>query len=163
MNSSIVLVGPMGSGKTTLGKKLAKELELPFVDTDKLIAKQHGAITRIFETKGEQVFRDLETSALQEALQQRAVVATGGGAILLEPNRELMKNHHVVFLDTSAEHVLGKINLAKRPLLKDNPERWQQIYDERVGLYKKVANQTVFSGGKGIRSLLDEIKEGLPK
>lgn len=163
MSSAIVLVGPMGSGKTTLGKKLAKELELPFIDTDKLVAKQHGPITRLFETKGEQAFRDLESKALQESLQENAVVATGGGAILREENRALLRNHHVVFLDTSAEHVLGKINLAKRPLLKDHPERWQQIYEERFELYKEVAHQTVFSGGRGIKDLLEEIKKGLPK
>jgi shikimate kinase len=153
----------MGSGKTTLGKKLAKELDFTFIDTDKAIAKQHGAINRIFETKGEEFFRDLESRALEDALEENAIVATGGGAILREANRSLLRSHHVVFLDTSAEHVLGKINLAKRPLLKDNPERWQQIYDARIAIYRQVADQTVFSGGKGIRSLLDEIKEGLPK
>jgi shikimate kinase len=153
----------MGSGKTTLGKKLAKELGYIFIDTDKAIAKHHGAINRIFETRGEEFFRDLETKALEESLRANSIVATGGGAILREANRELLRNHHVVFLDTAAEHVLGKINLAKRPLLKDNPERWQQIYDERVSIYRQVANQTVFSGGRGIRSLLDEITEGLPK
>jgi shikimate kinase len=153
----------MGSGKTTLGKKLAKELDFTFIDTDKAIAKQHGAINRIFETKGEEFFRDLESRALEDALKDNAIVATGGGAILREANRYLLRGHHVVFLDTSAEHVLGKINLAKRPLLKENPERWQQIYDERISIYRQVADQTVFSGGKGIRSLLDEIKEGLPK
>ncbi len=163
MDCAIVLVGPMGSGKTTLGKKLAKELDFTFIDTDKAIAKQHGAINRIFETKGEEFFRALETKALEDALKNNAIVATGGGAILREANRSLLKAHHVVFLDTSAEHVLGKINLAKRPLLKDNPERWQQIYDERIAIYRQVADQTVFSGGKGIRSLLDEIIEGLPK
>jgi shikimate kinase len=153
----------MGSGKTTLGKKLAKELDFTFIDTDKAIAKQHGAINRIFETKGEEFFRALETKALEDALRNNAIVATGGGAIIREANRSLLKGHHVVFLDTSAELVLGKINLAKRPLLKDNPERWQQIYDERIAIYRQVADQTVFSGGKGIRSLLDEIIEGLPK
>ena len=163
MDCAIVLVGPMGSGKTTLGKKLAKELDFTFIDTDKAIAKQHGAINRIFETKGEEFFRALETKALEDALKNNAIVATGGGAILREANRSLLKAHHVVFLDTSAEHVLGKINLAKRPHLKDNPERWQQIYDERIAIYRQVADQTVFSGGKGIRSLLDEIIEGLPK
>jgi len=163
VDCAIVLVGPMGSGKTTLGKKLAKELDFTFVDTDKTIAKQHGAINRIFETKGEEFFRALETKALEDALKNNAIVATGGGAMLREANRSLLRGHHVVFLDTSAEHVLGKINLAKRPLLKENPERWQQIYDERISIYRQVADQTVFSGGKGIRSLLDEIKEGLPK
>ena len=163
MKQSIVLIGPMGSGKTTLGKRLATELKVEFVDTDKIVARYHGAITRIFETKGEAHFRDLETKVLSKALRNNGVVATGGGAVLSETNQELIRPHHAVFLDTSAEHVLGKINLAKRPLLKDNPEKWQEIYDQRVEIYRSLANQIVFTGGKGIKQLLETIREGLPK
>lgn len=163
MHKSIVLIGPMGAGKTTLGKRLAIELGISFVDTDKTVARHHGAITRIFELKGEQHFRELETKALEKALASNSVVATGGGAVLSERNQLLIKDHHVVFLDTSAEHVLGKINLDKRPLLKDNPEKWQEIYDARVGIYRSLADQTVFTGGRGIKQLLETIKEGLPK
>jgi shikimate kinase len=126
VKQSIVLIGPMGSGKTTLGKRLASDLGIEFVDTDKAVARHHGAITRIFETKGEAHFRDLETKALEKALKSNAVVATGGGAVLSEVNQNLIRAHHVIFLDTAAEHVLGKINLAKRPLLKDNPEKWRK-------------------------------------
>lgn len=163
MKQSIVLIGPMGSGKTTLGKKLAVELNVDFVDTDKIIAKHHGAITRIFETKGEPYFRELETKALEKALKTRGVIATGGGAVMSEVNQTLIRNHHVVFLDTTAEHVLGKINLEKRPLLKDNPGKWQEIYDQRVDTYKSLADQVVFTGGKGIKSLIEAIREGLEK
>lgn len=163
MKRSIVLIGPMGSGKTTLGKKLAVELKVEFVDTDKIVAKHHGAITRIFETKGEAHFRELETKALEKALRSNAVVATGGGAVLSETNQSLIREHHVVFLDTTAEHVLGKINLDKRPLLKNNPEKWQEIYDERIETYRSLANQIVFTGGKGIKQLIASIREGLEK
>jgi len=158
---AIVLVGPMGSGKTTLGKKLAKELGLEFLDTDKLVAGEHGAITKIFGTRGEDYFRSLETKALAEALQKPAVVATGGGVVISETNRNLIAGHHVIFLDTSAEHVIGKINLSKRPLLKDNPDRWDEIYNQRLPLYKSVATQEIFTGGKSLRALVQEIKEGL--
>jgi shikimate kinase len=158
---AIVLVGPMGSGKTTLGKKLAKELGLEFLDTDKLVASKHGAITKIFETRGEDYFRSLETRALAEALEKPAVVATGGGVVISETNRNLISGHHVIFLDTSAEHVIGKINLSKRPLLKDNPDRWDEIYNQRLPLYKSVATQEIFTGGKSLRALVQEIKEGL--
>lgn len=163
MKQSIVLIGPMGSGKTTLGKRLATELKVEFVDTDKIVARHHGAITRIFETKGEAHFRDLETKALAKALKNNGVVATGGGAVLSETNQNLIRPHHVIFLDTTAEHVLGKINLAKRPLLKDNPEKWQEIYDQRVEIYRALADQVVFTGGKGIKQLIETIREGLPK
>lgn len=163
MKQSIVLIGPMGSGKTTLGKRLATELKVEFVDTDKIVARHHGAITRIFETKGEAHFRDLETKALDKALKNNGVVATGGGAVLSETNQNLIRPHHVIFLDTTAEHVLGKINLAKRPLLKDNPEKWQEIYDQRVEIYRALADQVVFTGGKGIKQLIETIRGGLPK
>jgi shikimate kinase len=157
--ASIVLVGPMGSGKTTLGKRLAKELQLEFLDTDKLIARDHGAITKIFSEKGEEHFRNLETQYLRDSLDGSAVIATGGGIVIREENRGLLKGQVVVFLDTDSEHVLGKINLSKRPLLKDNPERWEEIYNERKPLYESVATATVYTGGRSIKTLIQELKE----
>ena len=161
--ASIVLVGPMGSGKTTLGKRLAKELELEFLDTDKLIARDHGAITKIFSEKGEEYFRQLETEYLADSLPGSAVVATGGGIVIREENRDLMKGQLVVFLDTDSEHVLGKVNISKRPLLKDNPERWQEIYQTRKPLYESVATATVYTGGRSIKTLIQELKELISK
>lgn len=155
----IVLIGPMGAGKTTLGKKLAKELDLEFIDTDKLVASEHGAITKIFEAHGEEYFRELESAALRRALDQGGVIATGGGVVLREGNRQMLSGSKVIFLDTTAEHVLGKVNLQKRPLLKDNPDRWGQIYSEREPIYRSLATDTIFTGGKGIRALMKELRE----
>ena len=70
-----------------------------------------------------------------------------------------MKGHAVVFLDTAAEFVLGKINLEKRPLLKDNPDRWQTIYDERKKLYEEVATATLFTGGTSVKALIKQLKD----
>jgi shikimate kinase len=160
---TLILIGPMGSGKTTLGKKLAKELEVPFSDTDKLVAKEHGAIVEIFAKFGEPHFRTLETSALIKALEVGGVIATGGGIVLSEENRRLLGGYRTVFLDTSSEHVLGKINLSKRPLLKDNPERWDAIYNERKSLYQECATATVFTGGKPIKALISQLKQEASK
>lgn len=154
-----MLIGPMGSGKTTLGKKLAKANGMNFVDTDKLVAGEHGAIKKIFEQSGEEYFRELEASALRRALSEGGIIATGGGVVLRESNRQMLEGNQVIFLDTAAEHILGKINLAKRPLLKDNPDRWQEIYDERLPLYQACATNTVFTGGKGIRALMRELEQ----
>lgn len=156
---TIILIGPMGSGKTTLGKKLAKELDLPFSDTDKLVAKEHGAIVDIFAKNGEAHFRTLETGALIKALQIGGVIATGGGIILSEENRRLLSGYRTIFLDTASEHVLGKLNLSKRPLLKDNPDRWDSIYNERKALYLQCATATVFTGGKAIKSVISQLKQ----
>lgn len=159
MSRAIVLVGPMGAGKTTLGKKLAKKLGVSFADTDRLIGARNGSISRIFEKHGEEHFRNLETKALERALNEFDVVATGGGVVLREENRNLIKNHRVIFLDTNAESVLGKINLEKRPLIRDDPEAWDRIYQNRVELYREVADATLFTGSRPIRTLMAELEE----
>jgi shikimate kinase len=159
MSRAIVLVGPMGAGKTTLGKKLAKKLGVSFADTDRLIGARHGSITRIFEKHGEDHFRSLETKALERALGDFDVVATGGGIVIKPENRELIKAHRVIFLDTNAESVLGKLNLDKRPLIKDDPEAWERIYQSRLNLYREVADATLFTGSRSIRTLMTELEE----
>lgn len=163
MAISIVLVGPMGAGKTTLGKKLAKQMGLAFTDTDKLVTKAHGPISKIFEKYGEDEFRRLEHIALRQALETPGVVATGGGIVLNPENRDLLRNHFVVFLDSSSRYILPKINLEKRPLLKDNPDAWDEIYASRLPLYKEVATATLFTGGKPVKAALNELIELMPK
>jgi shikimate kinase len=155
----IIFVGPMGAGKSTLAKKLAKQLGRDFVDTDRLIEAEHGPITEIFDSKGESHFRDLETAAFKTAIDTAGVVATGGGVVLSSNNRELMKKGVVVFLDTTQDAVVGRVNLEKRPLLKNNPDRWQEIYDQRLALYREVADIEVFTGTRPIKDLLAEISE----
>ncbi|MFM1779160.1 MAG: hypothetical protein RIS51_305 [Actinomycetota bacterium] len=163
MQLPIVLVGPMGAGKTTLGKKLAKLLSIEFADTDKIIAKQHGPIPVIFEKFGESHFRDLETAALKGVLHKQAVVATGGGIILQQENRDLLSQANVIFLDSASKHVLPKLNTDKRPLLRENPAIWDEIYSARLPLYKEVAKSTLFTGGKPVSVALQELEKLVKK
>ncbi|NCV36249.1 MAG: shikimate kinase [Actinobacteria bacterium] len=139
----------MGAGKTTLGRKLAKLLDRKFVDTDRLVSASHGPITKIFETQGEDRFRALETKALKKALMTPGVIATGGGVVVTEENRELLTGIPTIFLDTNSDWVLARINLEKRPLLKA---------DERLGYYRQLADETVVTANRPIRVVLEELE-----
>ena len=163
MMGSIVLVGPMGAGKTTLGKRLAKVLDLPFVDTDKMVTADHGSIKDLFAAKGESYFRDLESAALVKALDGRNVVATGGGIVLSEANRALLTKNATIFLDTNMEFVLRSLNVSKRPLLKDNPESWEQIYQDRLEFYKEVSIATVNTANNSVGAIMKNLESEVSK
>ncbi len=159
MPRAIVLIGPMGAGKTTLGKRLAKRLELPFTDTDKLVIASHGQIAKIFSDFGEDYFRKLESAALKQALEVGGVIATGGGVVVTDSNRKLIANRHVIFLDTTMDHVLKSLNTEKRPLLRDNPSNWQAIYDSRLPYYRECSKFQVRTDSRPVTQILDELEE----
>lgn len=158
MTDPIVLIGPMGAGKTTLGRKLAKVLDMKFVDTDRLVAASHGAITKIFEVHGEEHFRVLETKALKKALMTPGVIATGGGIVTTAENRELLGPIRTIFLDTTSDWVLARINLDKRPLLKADPSMWSKLYEERLEYYRELADETVSTANRPIRAVMEELE-----
>lgn len=158
MAKPIVLVGPMGVGKTTIGKKLAKKLDLPFIDTDKDIVKSHGPIPKIFETMGELHFRQLETDSLARALATNSVVATGGGVVTQEANRSLLRDHLVIYLSTSGKHISSRLVLGKRPLLKNGFADWKRIYEERKPLYSSVATREISTSDKSLNEVISEIE-----
>lgn len=153
----------MGAGKTTLGKRLAKVLDLPFVDTDKMVTADHGSIKDLFAAKGESYFRDLESAALVKALDGRNVVATGGGIVLSEANRALLTQNATIFLDTNMEFVLRSLNVSKRPLLKDNPESWEQIYQDRLEFYKEVSIATVNTANNSVGAIMKNLESEVSK
>ena len=144
LDRAIVLVGPMAAGKTSLGKRLSRELNIPFVDSDARIVQKHGPITQIFERQGESAFRDIEARVIAAELARKGprILALGGGAVLTPSTRELLNRHPVILLMTTQRAVLKTANLARRPLLKDDPEAWQRILDARRHLYEHVANVT---------------------
>lgn len=144
LESAVVLVGPMAAGKTSLGKRLARELNIPFVDSDARIVQQHGAITHIFEKHGEPRFREIEAQVIAAELARKGprILALGGGAVLTESTRELLAHYPVILLMTTERAVLKTANLSRRPLLKHDPGAWQRILDERRHLYEAVADVT---------------------
>jgi len=159
MSTAVVLVGPMGVGKTTIGKKLAKQLGKPFLDTDKEIVKQHGAISKIFEKSGEQHFRALESEFLLSAIASDSVVATGGGVVTQERNRDALKNQFVIYLSTNGRHMASRLLAGKRPLLKNGIADWKRIYEERKPLYEEVATVEIETSSKALNTVVLEIVE----
>lgn len=140
----LVFVGPMASGKTSIGRRVARELGWEFIDTDARIVAEYGPITEIFAERGEAHFRVLEEDAVREAVTgaKERIVSLGGGAVLSDATRALLATVPVVLLTTTQEAVLGRTNLDKRPLLREDPGAWGRIYAERLPLYREVADRT---------------------
>jgi len=157
MKQPLVLVGPMGVGKTTIGKKLAKELDTAFSDTDKIIASNHGSISSVFERLGESGFREIESEVLARCLEGTGVVATGGGVVTTESNRKLLKAHSVIYLSTDGKQVASQISTRNRPLLSGGEDSWKTIYEARKPLYLEVASHEVDTSGKSLAAIVSEI------
>jgi shikimate kinase len=157
----IVLIGPMGVGKSTVGKKLARALKVPFCDTDNLIENEHGKIADYFAVHGEDGFREIEHLALARALKSPGIVATGGGAVLLEKSRALLKNAAVVYLATDGKHMSSRLRNRSRPLLKNGIEDWKRIYDSRKPIYESCADLTIDTSGHPLSQTIAEIRERL--
>jgi shikimate kinase len=143
----IVLVGPMGVGKSTVGKKLAKSLKVPFCDTDSLLIEKFGPIEDFFKSKGETAFRAVEHEALTEALSTPGIVATGGGAVLLPESRLALKAATVVYLSTDGKHMGSRLRKSSRPLIKNGLDDWKRIYESRKKTYEEVADIEINTSG----------------
>jgi shikimate kinase len=157
---TVVLVGPMGAGKTSVGRQVAKRLGVRFIDTDKRIVAEHGPIPELFASRGESHFRELEQAAVTQALREGGVISVGGGAVTSSATRELLRRHPVVFLAVSPEAVADRIRSGGRPLLAggDDPlERWSQIYEQRRGWYEEVADAIFDTSRRPMQRIADEI------
>ncbi|PXA77890.1 shikimate kinase [Auritidibacter sp. NML100628] len=158
----IALVGPMGSGKSSLAPVLAAELGYDHVDTDELFAHQHGPIPEFFRVHGEPGFRDAEAQVVAEALtgKQQTVISLGGGAVLRDTTRDLLVVHcYVIYLQVSTREALRRLDDGQgRPMLENNPaETWEQIATERDPLYRSVADQVVDTTADSPRQLAGKI------
>lgn len=157
---TLVLVGPMAAGKTSVGRRVARRLGVPFVDTDKRIVAVHGPIPGIFAEHGETHFRELERAAVAEALSEGGVISLGGGAVTQAATRELLKAHPVVFLTVTTDAVADRLRGSNRPLLageEDPVERWKRIFEERRGWYAEVASTTFDTSRRPMQKIADEI------
>ncbi|WP_081738074.1 shikimate kinase [Arthrobacter sp. H41] len=154
----LVLVGPMATGKTALGRSLAARRGVAFVDTDRRVVERHGPIAVIFASRGEAGFRRLEAAVVRESLAagDGAVVALGGGAVLDAGTRAALDDACVVFLDTDLPTVLPRIlSDTGRPLLAGDPAaRWVELYEERRPLYEEVADLVIDTRGRTLSEVL---------
>ena len=163
----LILIGPMASGKSTVGRRLSKRLNLDFIDVDEEVEKSAGvSISWIFDVEGEKKFRERESQELIKSLSvDNCVIATGGGVILNEHNRKLIKKGTVIYLKASIQTQLERtLNENKRPLLKksDNAEQTlRELKGIREPLYEECANITIKEGKNGHNEVIDEIIDKL--
>jgi shikimate kinase len=158
-----VLVGLPGSGKSSVGRRLAQRLDLPFFDSDTVIEQRIGCTIRdFFAREGETRFRDLEQEVIAELVGTRgAVVATGGGAVLREANRDaLRRGAYVIYLHSMPEDLYRRLRHdMKRPLLQvqDPLGRLRELHEVRDPLYRATAHATVETGRPSVASLVQVI------
>ena len=156
--NNIILCGFMGSGKTVVGKELAKIMGRKFIDTDELIEKEQGmAIKAIFTARGEEYFRELEYEACKKISDMKnCVISTGGGALTFERNVEVLKKGgKIVLLDASFDTICQRIGDSQsRPLFEDK-EKARQLYDERKDKYLAAADYVIDGDLSARKAALD--------
>ncbi|MDY6948097.1 MAG: shikimate kinase AroK [Pseudomonadota bacterium] len=165
--ANVFLIGPMGSGKTAVGKQLARLLHLQFHDSDAEIELRTGVdIPFIFEKEGESGFREREREVIDSLTRlQDVIIATGGGAVLLPQNREYLASRgRVVYLQTGIEQQLERTRHGRqRPLLyTDDPEsKLRELMSLRAPLYESIAAVVVSTDGRQVRAVADEVVQRL--
>jgi shikimate kinase len=164
---SFFLTGPMGAGKSTIGRQLAKQLDLPFHDSDHEIESRTGVdIPLIFELEGEAGFRKREVAVIDDLTRlPNIVLATGGGAVLDPLNREHLKSRgHVIYLHASVNHQLKRTRKDRnRPLLQtENPrKKLEELMSVRDPLYREIADMVIDTDGMRVRDVVKIIMRRL--
>lgn len=162
-----IFIGPMGSGKSTIGKGIASALGVPFRDTDLIIEElEKMPVSQIFIDKGEDYFRTIEKKVLRdELLSDGSVLALGGGAPISVDAQSALKvsSAPVIYLDISLASVAPRIGFNRdRPLLLHNPRgQWQTLMDARRPIYESIANFTIDVNGKSQNEIISEVLEVL--
>ena len=162
----IILIGPPGAGKTSVGKALAKKLALNFLDSDKVVEEKSGkSISEIFITDGEPAFREMERAAVIDLIEnQDGVIALGGGSVMdLEVSKRLLPMANVVFLDVSISNAAPRVGFNRdRPLLLGNPrQQWIALMEKRRSTYEALAKTRVSTDNKKPVEVVEEIVKEL--
>lgn len=166
---AIILIGYMGSGKSSVGKQLAQSLNLAYVDLDLMISQKAGkTIQEIFAQDGEDYFRKIESECLADVCEQNSVVATGGGIILKAENRQLLsKQKFVIFLTCEDNELIHRLKADQkniRPIIQDKTStEILAIYQQRLPFYQVSATMPIDTTNKSIATIVDEIKEKMEK
>jgi shikimate kinase len=158
MDKNIVFIGMPGSGKTTIGRLVAKELSLQFYDVDEYIEETQGKSIREIFKAGEEEFRRLESAAIRELSSKApSIIATGGGAVKSTENMEaLRENSIIIFLNRPLENIVSDIDVSSRPLLAEGVSKVYELYKERYPLYKKFSHCEILNDS-GLQEIIDKI------
>ncbi|MDR3478258.1 MAG: shikimate kinase AroK [Gammaproteobacteria bacterium] len=168
-NNNIFLIGPMGAGKSSVGRFLAKQLGMDFYDSDEEIEKSTGVdLGWIFDVEGEEGFRKREAAVVaQLAKRSNIVLATGGGTIVEPENQKILASRGmIVYLEVSLEHQEPRVvNESRRPSLrvKNRQEVLKQLQEERLPIYQSLADFKVHTDNRSVRAVADDIVTWLKK
>lgn len=163
MTSRIVLIGPPGAGKTSIGRALAKSMDVEFIDTDMLIEADQGkSVSQIFVDDGEPHFREIEERICCTALRESSgILSLGGGAVLTPSVAEAIRDSdsEIIFLDVSLAVAAPRIGFNRdRPLLLNNPrQQWQRLMDARRPIYESLATTKIEVENRSVNQIVKEI------
>lgn len=158
MKSNIILIGMPGCGKTTIGEDLAKKLDYDFCDLDQhIVEKEKMTIDEMFE-KGEDYFRDIESSGVKDICKwENTVIATGGGVVKRQENIDILKeNGFIIFIDRPIENIISDVDTDTRPLLKEGKERLYKLLEERYKLYQDCCHIEIINDGE-LENLIEKL------
>lgn len=161
MGAVVVLIGAPGAGKTRTGKRVARLLDVPFIDVDRRIVATHGPIADIFAAHGEPHFRAIERAEVVRALHERAVVTLGGGAVLDVDTQADLAAHRTVQLTVSPEAVEKRIVGGKRPLVADGIDAWSRLVATRQPIYDRLSQLTIDTSGQPLDRVARQIADWL--